>query len=92
MGRFVTGITAFIPMLTGAFLLWQAQYPVDHAGAADRRSAVARRRNSRRVPSELCPPASAPEASPKSREQRRFSRADKDKDRRVETEEISVPR
>ena len=38
------------------------------------------------------PPASAPEASPKSREQRRFSRADKDKDRRVETEEISVPR
>ena len=41
---------------------------------------------------ETLPPASAPEASPKSREQLRFSRADKDKDRRVETEEISVPR
>ena len=37
-------------------------------------------------------PASAPEASPKSREERRFSRADKDKDGRVESEEIYAPR
>ena len=38
------------------------------------------------------PPASAPEASPKSREQRRFSRAEKGNDGWVEAEEIYAPR
>ena len=37
-------------------------------------------------------PASAPEACPKSCEQRRFIRADKDKDGWVEAEEIYAPR
>ena len=37
-------------------------------------------------------PASAPEASPKSREQRRFSRAEKGNDGWVEAEEIYAPR
>ena len=37
-------------------------------------------------------PASAPEACPKSCEQRRFTRADKDKDGWVEAEEIYAPR
>jgi len=34
----------------------------------------------------------APEASPKSREERRFSRADKDKNGRIEAEELLQPR
>jgi hypothetical protein len=34
----------------------------------------------------------APEASPKSREEKRFSRADKDKNGRIEREELLAPR
>lgn len=37
-------------------------------------------------------PASAPEASPKSREQKRFDRADKNKDGRIELPELLQPR
>jgi Ca2+-binding EF-hand superfamily protein len=37
-------------------------------------------------------PLEAPEASPKSREQKRFSRADKDKNGRIEREELLGPR
>jgi hypothetical protein len=37
-------------------------------------------------------PLQAPEASPKSREERRFSRADRDKNGRIETEELLGPR
>ena len=37
-------------------------------------------------------PLEAPEASPKSREEKRFSRADKDKNGRIESEEVLAPR
>jgi hypothetical protein len=37
-------------------------------------------------------PLRAPEATPKSREQKRFSRADKDKDGRIQREELFAPR
>ncbi|MFL6754784.1 MAG: histidine kinase, partial [Sphingomicrobium sp.] len=37
-------------------------------------------------------PLLAPEASPKNREERRFSRADKNKDGKIESEEIFAPR
>ena len=93
MGRFVAGIAAFFTMLTGAFLLWQARgdtqstMPPPPPPGPQLAATVpgAFRQND-------TPRASAPEATPKSREERRFSRADKDKDGRVESEEIYAPR
>jgi hypothetical protein len=37
-------------------------------------------------------PLEAPEASPRNREEKRFSRADRDKDGRIESEEVLGPR
>lgn len=81
MARFLAGAAACFLLLTGAFLLWQshAQQSPSLPAAPEARSAgplLARGR------------LEAPEASPKNREQRRFSRADKDKDGKIESEEI----
>lgn len=87
MTRFLAGALASFLMVTGAFLLWQGRAEQSHKLPA--------------APSPL--PASiltaaqpqtleAPEASPKSREERRFSRADKDKNGRIEAEELLQPR
>jgi hypothetical protein len=87
MVRFLAGAAACLLFVTGAFLLWQGQA-----------------QNTSLLPS--APPArtgqpsmlvaggtsQAPEATAKSREEKRFSRADKDKDGRVAREEILAPR
>ena len=89
MGRFLAGAAAAFLMLTGAFLLWQgrAQEPsLPPAPAAQ--------------PGQAAPPllalpqtsARAPEATPKSREQKRFGRNDKNKNGRIEAEELYAPR
>ena len=87
MARFFAGVAACFLFLTGAFLLWQspAQQSPALPPAPPARAAG---------PSMVTPQArlQAPEASPKSREQKRFSRADRDKDGRVETEEVLGPR
>ena len=86
MTRFLAGAVATFLMLTGAFLLWQGraeQAPPLPAAPPPR------------VPAILAvqpEPLEAPEASPKSREERRFSRADKDKNGRIEAEELLQPR
>src|SRR3954451_595302 len=84
MWRFLAGAAACFLLMTGAFLLWQG-----HA---------------QRAPSLPAPPArlasltgqptplQAPEASPKNREEKRFSRADKNKDGRIEANELLDPR
>ena len=84
MWRFLAGAAACFLLMTGAFLMWQS-----HA---------------QRAPSLPAPPArlasltgqpvplQAPEASPKSREEKRFSRADKNKDGRIEANELLDPR
>ena len=87
MLRFIAGAAAAFLLLTGAFLLWQsrgAQGPVVPPAPAPRSPS----------PSMVTAPAAleAPEASPKSREERRFSRADKDKNGRIEPEEVLGPR
>jgi len=84
--RFLAGAAASFLMLTGAFLLWQ--------GRAEQAPALPAAPPPR-VPAILAaqPVAlEAPEASPKSREERRFSRADKDKNGRIEAEELLQPR
>lgn len=87
MLRFLAGAAACFLFMTGAFLLWQGQAqevvelpeppPPRMDGAALVRPAV--------LPQ-------APEATPKSREQKRFSRADKDDDGRITRAELLEPR
>lgn len=86
MTRFLAGAVASFLMLTGAFLLWQ--------GRAEQ-ALVLPAAPPPRVPVMLTTqpePLEAPEASPKSREEKRFSRADKDKNGRIEAEELFQPR
>src|SRR5215470_2659740 len=81
MARFLAGAAACFLLLTGAFFLWQshAQGPTLPPAPKPRPASAF-----------LTPagPLRAPEADPKSREQRRFSRTDKDKDGRIEAEEV----
>lgn len=87
MLRFLAGAAAAFLLLTGAFLFWQ--------GRAEQGSPLPAAPPPRTAsPSMATGPATleAPEASPRSREERRFSRADKDKNGRIETEELLGPR
>ena len=86
MARFLAGAAAAFLFLTGAFLLWQSR--------AEQRSALPSPPPPRSAGSTLGPQAAleAPEASPKSREERRFSRADRNKDGRIQADEIFGPR
>ncbi|MFL6734319.1 MAG: EF-hand domain-containing protein [Sphingomicrobium sp.] len=87
MARFFAGAAACFLMLTGAFLLWQgrAENPTLIPPAPKALPASQSVLGPRTV---LTPP----EASPKSREEKRFSRADKDKNGRIEREELLAPR
>ena len=81
MARFLAGVAACFLLLTGTFLIWQshaAQGPV-LPEAPPPRSAGPIMNNGR---------LEAPEASAKSREEKRFSRADKNKDGKIESEEL----
>ena len=87
MARFLAGAAACFLLLTGAFLFWQsqaAQAPLLPEAPPARMATPALVAHSN-LPR-------APEATPKSREERRFSRADKDKNGRIEREELLVSR
>lgn len=87
MTRFVAGAIASFLMLTGAFLLWQSraeQGPDLPAAPPPRATSI--------FATAKPAPLEAPEASPKSREEKRFSRADKDKNGRIEAAELMTPR
>ena len=81
MARFLAGAAACFLLLTGAFFLWQSHAQGPSLPAAPK---------PRPASPFLTPvgPLHAPEADPKSREQKRFSRADKNKDGRIEAEEV----
>ena len=85
MLRFLAGAAASFLLMTGALLIWQsrAQTSPGLPQAPPPRMAS---------PSMATAPLQAPEASPKSREERRFARADKDKNGRIEREELIAPR
>lgn len=85
MARFLAGAAACFLLLTGAFLFWQSRAqdgpqlpPAPPARVSGQGSFV-------KLPE-------PPEASPKSREEKRFSRADKDKNGRIEREELLTSR
>ncbi|HEY1143784.1 MAG TPA: EF-hand domain-containing protein [Sphingomicrobium sp.] len=86
MARFLAGAAACFLLLTGAFLFWQSraeEAPLLPAAPAARTAAAGF------LASNLPAP---PEATPKSREEKRFSRSDKDKNGRIEREELLGPR
>lgn len=87
MGRFLAGAAATFLMLTGAFLIWQgrAQQP-DALGAPPPMLAA--------TPAGQAIPAipDAPSADPKTKEQKRFARADKNDDGRITLAELVEPR
>ncbi len=86
MARFLAGAAACFLLMTGAFLFWQSRAeqapllpPAPPAQAA--------------TPAMVVPAVvRAPEATPQSREQKRFSRADKDDNGRIERAELLDPR
>jgi len=84
--RFLAGAVSCLLLVTGAFLLWQshAQQSPSLPNAPSPRGLSPSMPYTGRL--------EAPEASQKSREERRFSRADKDKDGKVEAEELLGPR
>jgi hypothetical protein len=86
LARFLAGAAACFLLLTGAFLFWQsrAAEPSTLPEAPPARMAT-----SSLVAQQLPAP---PEATTKSREQKRFSRADKDKNGRIEREEVLAAR
>ena len=87
MLRFFAGVAACFLLMTGAFFLWQSRAAERPALPA---APAARPAGSTLFSSEV--PLTAPEASPKSREEKRFSRYDKDKDGKVEAEEYLAAR
>jgi EF hand len=80
--RFFASAAAFILLITGAFLIWQSRaqqgpgFPAAHPPSALGASMLSTQA------------LQAPEASPASRQERRFSRADKNKDGKIEAEEL----
>jgi len=85
--RFFAGVAACFLLMTGAFLIWQshaAQGPRFPAAPAPRAYGASMLAGDA--------PLQAPEASAKTREERRFSRADKNKDGKVESAELLDPR
>ena len=87
MTRFIAGSAASLLLVTGAFLLWQGR-----AGDASTLPGAPSTRpgSPSMLVSSVVP--HAPEATAKSREEKRFSRADKDKDGKIEREELFAPR
>src|SRR4051812_5047286 len=86
MLRFFAGAASVFLLLTGIFLVWQSRAerapmlptaPSGHATASLFAASA---------------PLQAPEASPRSREEKRFSRADKNKDGKIEANELFDPR
>jgi len=86
MGRILAGIAAFLLLITGATLMWRgnAQEPGVPPPPAPRFAAA--------TPATLAPIGSAPAADPKSKEEKRFARADKNEDGRISLAELVEPR
>lgn len=87
MLRFFAGVAVCFLLMTGAFLLWQshAEHTTSLPPAPEGRSYVSSLFGSDA-------PLQAPEASEKTREEKRFSRYDKNKDGKVQPDEYLAAR
>ena len=85
MTRWVAGIVSFLLLITGAVLALsgRAQEPAIPAAPQPRLGST---------PTPLSPIPNAPQADAKSKEQRRFARADKNEDGRISLAELVEPR
>ena len=86
MLRFFAGVAACFLLMTGAFLIWQSRAATSPGLPA---APAPRQASASLFGSE---PLQAPEASPKSREEKRFSRYDKNKDGKVQADEYLAAR
>lgn len=87
MTRWLAGIAAILLLITGAFLAFQGRAEDSSIPPApEPRLAAAP------GPMPLSPIPAAPEADAKSKEQKRFARADKNEDGRVSLAELVEPR
>jgi hypothetical protein len=87
MLRFLAGAASCFLLLTGAFLIWQSR--------AEERPGLPAAPAARAFSASMLStgqPLEAPAASPKSREQKRFSRYDHNKDGKVEADEYLAAR
>ena len=84
MARYLAGLASCLLVIIGAVLLWQ--------GRADEAEAVPLPPPPNKSPRLVQPLTEPPQASPKSREERRFARADKDDDGRITAAELFEPR
>ena len=87
MLRFFAGAAACFLLMMGGFLIWQSRAD-ERPGLPDAPAARGYSASMLSTGQSL----TAPEASPKSREERRFSRADKNKDGKIEEEEVLAAR
>jgi hypothetical protein len=88
MLRFLAGAAVCFLFMTGAFLIWQSHAEQGPAAAGPRLASA----TGQSWFGDGGQPLRAPEASEKTREEKRFSRADKNKDGKVEEEEMLGPR
>ena len=86
MPRFFAGVASCFLLLTGAFVLWQGRAQQPTLAAPPPRLAAAT------SPMTLSPIPQAPFADPKSKEEKRFARADKDENGRITLAELVEPR
>ena len=86
MTRFFAGVVSCFLLVTGAFLMWQGRAQQPSLAAPPPRLAAAP------SPMTLSPIPQAPSADPKSKEEKRFARADKDENGRVTLAELVEPR
>lgn len=82
MARYLAGLVSVLLLIIGTVLFWQAR--PDQAQALPMPPPPAA--------GPLTPLPEPPEATPKSREQKRFARADKDDDGRITAAELYEPR
>lgn len=87
MARFLAGVASCLLLVTGAFLLWQgrAQSPGIPPAPNPRMAAAP-------APMTLSAIPAAPVADAKSKEEKRFARADKNEDGRITLAELVDPR
>jgi hypothetical protein len=87
MARILAGVAAFFLLLTGAVLIWQgrAEEPTIPSAPNPRLAAIP-------GPMTLSAIPAAPEADAKSKEEKRFDRADKDDNGRISLAELVEPR
>ena len=88
MGRFLAGIAACLLLVTGGILIWQSKAAGPSLPGAPQARLAAMQVSGMR----LAPIPDAPSADPATKEQKRFGRADKNRDGRVTLAELIEPR